>query len=257
MVKKILFIGDTFCSGKGAEWPGLYNYLKRVPPEFLAAKWSRTLKQGIVSPEEIITKFADFKNNHHFDFEKDTRLLKERAEFSWPSMIAKHFNLEYSNEAFDAKSNFHIANILTRTWSFADSPHPFEDTLVVLGVTDAIKELTFYQNLDQTKALKNITIPQLAFIINYIKEYVTNRGGKFVYFHVDSFPAELYDPQLNPFYYNISPYMLLESNLHEAIPRHLEWKRWDGIHFDKNGHKWLANYLIKQLENSDFIHILR
>ena len=123
--------------------------------------------------------------------------------------------------------------------------------------TDAIKELTFYQNLDQTKALKNITIPQLAFIINYIKEYVTNRGGKFVYFHVDSFPAELYDAQLNPFYYNISPYMLLESNLHEAIPRHLEWKRWDGIHFDKNGHKWLANYLIKQLENSDFIHILR
>ena len=35
-VNKIVFIGDSYTQGTGAEWPGLYKHLPRIPDEFKA-----------------------------------------------------------------------------------------------------------------------------------------------------------------------------------------------------------------------------
>lgn len=255
-VNKIVFIGDSYTQGTGAEWPGLYKHLPSIPDEFKAQKWNLRLKRGTHTAEQNIADFAKFKQEYRFDFNKHKSVLEAIKNTSWPAIIGKKFDLEVINEGFDAKSNFHIANRLTQTWSYNDDSNPFKDALVIYGVTDAIKDITYHQPIG-APALKNITIPQLALTINYIKEFVSSRGGAFAYFHINDFPEELYDMKLNPFYYNIAPYLLFERSLHSFLPPSLSWKKWDGKHFDINGHKHLASSFINQLENSDIIRILR
>lgn len=255
-VSKIIFIGDSYTQGLGAEWPGLYKKLPNVPNEFTAVKWNQRLKRGQYTDTQNIEAFTKFKQNYRFNFDKDALVLKARKENSWPALVGKKFEVEILNEGFDAKSNFHIANRLTQTWSFEGDGDPFKDALVIYGVTDAIQDITYHQPIGAPN-LKNITIPQLALNINYIKEFVSSRGGAFAYFHINDFPEEMYDMKLNPFYYNITPYLLFQRSLHSFLPPSLTWKKWDGKHFDINGHKHLANHFIEQLENSDIIHILR
>ena len=255
-VSKVLFLGDSYVEGIGAEWPGLYKKLPNVPNDFTAQKWQSRLKRGEHTELQNFTDFSNFKAQYRFDFNKSKDVVRVRKEDSWPSLVAKKFNLHITNDGFDAKSTFHIANRLTQTYSFHSEGNPFKDTLVVLGVTDAIKDITYHQS-PGAQALKNITVPQLALNINYIKEFVSSRGGAFTYFHINDFPEELYDGVLNPFYYNLTPYLLFNRSLHSFLPPSLIWKKWDGKHFDINGHKHLGRTFIEQLENSDIIHILR
>lgn len=255
VVKKILFLGDSHVQGVGTEWPSLYKSLRKVPSELTQGKWTNFIRQNKEDSSIVRKKYLKLTSNIRFDFEKDQAVLDSRKKFSWGSLVCQWYDKQYFNDAFDAKSNFHIANYLTRGWSFEEA-NPFQETLVILGVTDAINDITYHQPY-KTQAFKNITIPSLAFTINYIKEFVTSRGGKFCYFHVNDFPEELYDVKLNPFYYNISPYLLFDRGLHSFLTPSQEWRKWDGKHYDVSVQKFLSGILIKELDNSDIIRILR
>lgn len=254
-VKKILFLGDSHVQGVGTEWPSLYKSIRKVPSELTQGKWLNFIRNNKGNDEVVRKKYLELTEKIRYDFEKGKDVLQARKEFSWASLVCKWYDKEYTNDAFNAKSNFHIANYLTRGWSFEEAT-PFEDTLVVLGVTDAIQDITYHQPYNSS-SFKNITVPQLGLTINYIKEFVTSRGGKFAYFHVNDFPEELYDAQLNPFYYNILPYLLFDRSLHSYLTPSQSWRKWDGKHYDLPVQKFLSGILIKELDHSDIIHILR
>lgn len=247
-IKKIIFLGDTFTRGDGAEWPGLFPRLGALPNEYKQNAWQLRLRKEVDDFTKLSKDYSDFfgpkviKNSEH--------VIEARKELGWAKRVADHFKVPFKNYSNNFKSigeylpflNYHCDDNL-------------KNCLVVAGVLPIIRDITF-NHANQTQ-LKNITIPYFASQILLLKEYVENRGGIFVYFHTFDFPEELYDPAYNSYLLEIRPLLLLEGIFENNIGQSFRYRKFDGIHYDLGGQKEIAKIIVDQLESSEFIHIFR
>jgi hypothetical protein len=247
-VKKLIFIGDTFTRGDGAEWPSLYTKLGALPKEYKSNAWQIRLRKEVDDFTQLANDFSTVygpmmvKNGEY--------IIEQRKNFGWAKIVSKHFNLPHKNYSSNFKSLGEYLPFLNY-----HSDDDLKDCLVVAGVLPIIKDLTF--NHSKQTELRNITVPYFASQLLLLKEYVENRGGIFVYFHTQDFPDVLYDPNHNPFLLELRPLLLLDGHIENNIGHSFRYRRFDGIHYDVGGQKVIADIIVKQLESSDFVHIFR
>lgn len=255
-VKKVVFLGDSHVQGVGVEWPNIYGHLGPLPDGFQQHQWNSKVKLAKGNFQDLRKEFEAYTEKLVIKVEGNQTVEELRDKNSWAALFCKHFNVKYVNGGFDAYNNMEIIHRLTSGFTFRDNivDDNFQDTLVIYGVSYALKDLTFHQPVG-SNALKNTTLLNLGLIISYAKEFVENRGGKFLYFHVDDFPVEFYDRNINPYLDNLYPYLLFNKSFNSYLTRSFEWKRWDGKHFEYTSHKHLSTILIDRFENDDFLRI--
>lgn len=252
-VNRVIFLGDSHVRGDGVEWPQFHKLVDDDRGNPLTAKnWSQFLRENKGDFSTIRKEFLKQIDASKIDFNSITILNELRRENCWAKLFVenfKNFDLEYFNFASNVESNFTIASNLA-FGLFQGETHikKFKDTLVIAGLTYAQKDLTFYQPAggDRTK-LRNVTIPRLGHSIMFMKEYVENRGGHFAYMHIDDFPEELYDPKLNPFAYSIMPHTIFENSFYSNLTSDRIWRRYDGLHYGADTHKFLAEILYNKI----------
>jgi len=247
-VKKIIFLGDTFTRGDGAEWPGMFPKLGALPNDFKQNNWQLRLRKEVNDFSQLARDFNEFygprlvKNSEY--------VIETRKENGWTKRVAEHFKVPFKNYSNNFKSIGEYLPFLNY-----HSDDDLKDCLVVGGILPIFSDLTF--NHSNKSQLKNITIPYFASQLLLIKEFVENRGGIFIYFHTFDFPEELYNPEYNPYLLELRPLLLLDGLLENNIGQSFRYRKFDGIHYDLGGQKEIAKIIIDQLESSEFIHIFR
>lgn len=247
-VNKIIFLGDTFTRGDGAEWPGMFSKLGALPFEFKQNTWHQRLRKEVNDFSKLSQDFNKFfgpqlvKNAEY--------VIETRESQGWAKRVADHFKLPYKNYSNNFKSIGEYLPFLNY-----HSDDDLKNCLVIAGILPIINDFTF--NHANQKQLRNITVPYFASQILLMKEYVENRGGIFLYFHTTDYPEVLYDPKFNEFILELSPLLLLEGIFENNIGQSFRFRKFDGIHYDIGGQKEIARIIINQLESSEFIRIFK
>jgi hypothetical protein len=231
--KRVIILGDSHARGDGAEWPGIYGHLGPIPHEYRANTWK--LKVKTAKPEEYPKLHQEFYGALYEKLVKNSEeVLKLRKTQSWGAHFAKLIpNCKYEN--YSTKDN-EIESVLPFFKGNCEDMD-LRDSLVILGVGNSGANITFRQN--GTK-LKNISVVHIAQSIMLIKEFVENRGGHLVVIHPEEFPESLYDPELNPYWIDLSPLLIHEGNFESMLGTGLYWRRFDGRHYDAGVQKVLG-----------------
>lgn len=248
-VNKIVFLGDSHVQGVGAEWPKLYGSMVGTPREFTKNIWNNYLKQTEDTSSEIFAKYSEITSKIDFDFTSHPDVSKIRAKYSWPSIVASNLGKKVENYGFGAYNLQQIAGKL-----LIDSP-VFDNSLVVLGVPNMKHELT-YHNPVNSQQFQNITISTVAANIILIKEFVENRGGKFVYFHTEDYPKNFYDSVYNPYLYHLTNIRLFDRPLYSFFTSNFDTKKHDGIHFNLEGQKFIAHKFVTEFKKTLIFSVL-
>ena len=262
-VNKVVFLGDSHVRGDGVEWPKFHQLVEENHRSKLTAKnWSTFLKENKNQFGVIRKEFLFQLQENKIDLNSISILTELRKENCWASQFVKLFKndpLEYYNFANNVESNFDIAsNLAYGLFNEGEPITTFKDTLVIAGLTYAQKDLTFYQPLgsDPSK-LRNVTIPRLGQTVMFMKEYVENRGGHFAYMHVDEFPQEFYDPKFNPYAFSLMPHTLFEKSFYSELSEDRKWRRYDGLHYGADTHKFLAEILYNKVHKLEIHKLFR
>lgn len=241
-IKKVFFIGDTHMTGAGAEWPKLFGHLGPVPNKFRANLWSNTIRQNYPNLEklyvEFYTELGDKIQKHH------NEKIELRDKFSFASIIADRLQSDFELLGYGVND---ISEVLPYFMSRLNEDS-LKDCLVVMGVPKITSSLYFNQKQGDTK-LSNKTLPLFASQIFLVKEYVENRGGKFLYFHTEDYPQELYTQEHNPYFIDLLPFRMFEGNLDSLLGLDSYWRKFDGKHYDAGTQKLLGDILYKIVAN--------
>lgn len=245
-VNKIVFLGDAHVKGVGAEWPFLFRELVGVPTQFRENMWYNYIRTTNDPPLTVNTSFSSYMSKQKV---RPKSVDTYRSKSSYVSLIGTNYNKEIVNLGFEAYNLYQIsAKLLV-------SRPTFENNLVILAVPN-LKNDIIYHNPINTQKFENVTIPYVASIINLIKEFVEARGGKFVYFHQDTYPSELYDIKHNPFISSLIDSRLFDIGLFESCYHKINSMKIDGIHYDSKAHKIISRKFIEEFENSLIFSIL-
>ena len=257
-VKRLIVTGDSHCAGYGTEWPDLYSFLGPVPHEYQQNIWLNKIRQGQGNLKELAIEFVNAMAPKIIGKPAEDKMTELRQQFAWGKILADKIGVEYENIAVDAQSNKDIYRGLLRAPFWKKDPINMElsNAVVLVGITNPANILT-YEAPPGSQKLKNITLEQLALDIVSIKNYIENRGGKMLYFHVDEYPEQLYNPQHNPYYMDMIPYLLLQQSFTSKLTKAYQYKRFDGKHYDRGTQKQLADIMYKQLVSTDNIRIFK
>ena len=235
--KKLIIIGDANFRGDGAEWPDLYKFIGPVPLEYRGNIWSTKIKKAL--PPELVGLHKEFYSALQEKVIKNKdKVLEIRKEKSFGSILAKELGLEYENYACGSTK----INEILPFFKYHCNESNFKDTLVLAGIPPALENLTYNQNGDK---LKNISIDHIASHIMLIKEYVENRGGHFMYMHTEDFPEQLYDPEHNPYLFDLMLLLLHKGNIQSLLTNAYYWRKFDGKFYDAAAQKNLAQSVAK------------
>ena len=244
--KNIVFIGDGHTQGVGSEWPLLYGELIATPKEFRENMWINYTRTTDDPVSTIKQKFDNFMSKQRI---KPASYTKLRNQGSYTSLIGKHYRKEIVNLGLPVYNFYQIAaNLLV-------SNPTFDDSLVILAVPTLVNDIV-YHNPPGSQKFENVTIPYVASTLVLIKEFVEARGGKFAYFHQDSFPTEFYDVKNNPYLYHLHDCRLFDIGLFELCYNKIYKNKIDGIHYDSKAHKIISRKFIEQFENTLIFSIL-
>lgn len=237
-IKKLFLIGDSHMSGAGAEWPKLFSHLGPVSKDYRPHIWSRKIKDVYPNLDELHRKFyTDLGDKINSNKEIRKELMYKN---SFGKYIAEHFDIPYEVLGSSVK---HITDILPM-FMYTMHDQDLKDALVLCGLPKVTSTLAFYQSHPDT-TLVNKTVPNFASQIMLLKEFVENRGGKFVYFHTEDFPEELYSPTLNPFLTDLLPLLLMQGDLSLLLGSDTFWRKFDGKHYDAGTQKVIGQKLVK------------
>ncbi len=255
-VKRLIVTGDSHCAGYGTEWPDLYNFIGPVEQAYQQNIWLNTIRQGQEKLNELSLEFVSAMSPKIIGKPAAKKINTLREQFAWGKILADKIGVEYENIAFDAQSNRDIYRGLLRApfWKGEPINMDLSNAVVLVGITNPTHILT-YEAPPGSNQLKNITLEQLALDIVSMKSFIENRGGKMLYFHVDEYPEQLYNPQHNPYYMEMIPYLVLQQSFFSKLTKAHQYKRFDGKHFDRGTQKQLADIMHKQLVSTDNIRI--
>lgn len=223
-------------SGAGSEWPKIQGYLGPVPNDFKPHLWNNIIKKAYPNLDELHVKFYKELGP------KIGKKIKERDEFRNKFSFCAHMatTLKRDFEALGVSISS-IEEVLPNFISRLTDTE-LKNCLVIAGLPKILNSLTYTQKPGNTK-LSNITIPNFAAHLLLIKEWVENRGGKFVYFHTEDYPEELYNPELNPYFLDLVLLRLFEGDLSSLLGSSYYWQKYDGKHYAAGAHKVIAHKL--------------
>lgn len=238
--KRLLLIGDSHFRGDGAEWPKIYGHLGPIPKEYKSNIWLTKIKKGY--PDELEQLHTEFYSGIGKNLSKNSNdVIEYRKKYSFGALIASKFKLKYENYAL--KTN--LINQILPFFKYHCEDQNFKNTLVLAGIPPAHDNIVFNQ---QGTNLKNITIDYISSSILLIKEYVENRGGHFMYMHTEDYPEDLYNPELNPYFMDLLPFLLHQGDISSLLSSAYYWRKFDGKHYDAGAQKSIADNLLKKLD---------
>jgi hypothetical protein len=238
-IKKLFLVGDSHMSGAGSEWPKLFSYLGPVSKDYRPHLWSRKIKEAYPNLDELYKKFyEDLGPKIAPQQEQRKKLMFEN---SFGNYIASYLNVEYELLGSNVK---YISDILPYIINNLHD-EDLKGALIICGVPKVTDTLTYFQSHPAAQALVNKTVPNFAAHIMLIKEFVENRGGKFIYFHTEDFPEELYNPKLNPYLTDLLPLLIFQGDIASILGNDSFWRKFDGKHYDAGTQKVIGQKLGK------------
>jgi len=254
--KRLILLGDSHCAGFGTEWPDLYKFIGPVPLEFNQHSWLRTIRQGQDNLPKLAQEFVQAMAPKIIGTPAEDEMTSIREKLSWGKLLADKIGVEYENISFDAISNKDLYRRIIKEpfWKGDPINMDLSNATILVGITEPSNILT-YEAPPRSQQLKNVTLEQLALDIISIKNFIENRGGKMLYFHVDSYPTQLYNPATNPYYMEMIPYLVMQQSFTSKLTKAYQYRRFDGKHFDRGTQKMLADIMFKQLDHTDNLRI--
>lgn len=223
-------------SGAGSEFPKLFNTLGPLPNNFKPHLWQKKIKKAYPELQSLHKEFYDTLG------EKIAKKFREREElrlkYSFCSHISNILKVKYKAIGSQIVSIDEILPIFME--KLLDDN--LKDCLVIAGLPKISNLLTYKAPPGSTK-LTNTTIKSFASELLLIKEWVENREGKFIYFHTEDYPGELYNPAHNPYLVDLLLLRLYEGDLSSLLGSSNYWSKFDGRHYDAGAHKIIGHKL--------------
>jgi len=230
-------------TGAGAEWPKLYGFLGPVPSEFRTHNWTKKIKKGF--PDDLPKLYSEFyeKLGTKIANQKDKR-QELVNQYSFGAICSKILNVKFELLGSYTDSIYEILPSFNRNLDDEN----LKECLVIAGIPKITSSLTYTQPAGSPK-LSNITILSFSSQILLLKEFVENRGGRFLYFHTEDHPDQIYDPAINPYFMELFPLKVFDGDLSSVLGADNYWRKFDGKHFEMAPQKVIGQKLAESVGN--------